>query len=688
MGLLLLGLSLGVYFPVLRGGMLWDDDAHVTKPALQSLGGLWRIWSSLHATQQYYPLLHSAFWVEHRLWGDSTLGYHLLNVGLHALSALLFYRLLRRLGIAGAGLSAALFTVHPVCVESVAWISEQKNTLSLAFYLLSAHAYLSFDRGRRPRDYAAALLLFACALLTKSVTATLPAALLVILWLERGRLSLRRDAAPLVPWFALGIAGGMLTSWVERSLIGAAGPEFALSFTERLLLAGRVTGFYLGKLLWPLDLMFIYPHWDARRDAASWAPWLVGSLLLTALLWALRRRSRGPLSAWLLFVGSLFPALGFFNVYPFIFSYVADHFQYLPSLAVFAAAGAGASWLLARLPAGLRGTAHVLAGLLVATLALESSGLSRTYSDEPTLYTRTLELNPACWMAHNNLGLWYEGHGDPQKALLEYEAAIRIKPDYSAAHSNLGSLLRNFPGRGDDALAHIQEALRIEPDSPVAHNNLGTLYQDRGDLDDAVIQYREAVRLNHAYAAAYDNLAGILEKQPGHEAEAMECVQAALRFDPGLADAHNNLATLLSGMAGRTQDAIAEYRTAIRLMPGFAQARNNLGNLLAKDPATRAEAIGQYEESLRLAPDSPETHNNLGAALVAEGRVSEAVDQYNEALRLRPDLSEIHFNIAMAILNVPGRRAEAAEHLAIFLRAHPENETAARILAQITQPVP
>jgi tetratricopeptide (TPR) repeat protein len=649
MGLLLLGLSLGVYFPVLRGGMLWDDDAHVTKPALQSLGGLWRIWSSLHATQQYYPLLHSAFWVEHRLWGDSTLGYHLLNVGLHALSALLFYRLLRRLGIAGAGLSAALFTVHPVCVESVAWISEQKNTLSLAFYLLSAHAYLSFDRGRRPRDYAAALLLFACALLTKSVTATLPAALLVILWLERGRLSLRRDAAPLVPWFALGIAGGMLTSWVERSLIGAAGPEFALSFTERLLLAGRVTGFYLGKLLWPLDLMFIYPHWDARRDAASWAPWLVGSLLLTALLWALRRRSRGPLSAWLLFVGSLFPALGFFNVYPFIFSYVADHFQYLPSLAVFAAAGAGAAWLLARLPAGLRGTAHALAGLLVATLAVDSVGLSRTYSDEPTLYTRTLELNPACWMAHNNLGLWYERQGDPQKALLEYEAALALKREIPTAQNNLGGILRAVPGRGDEALAHFQEALRIQPNYTEAENNLGVWYEDHGDLASAEAHFRAAVRMNPLNAEAENNLGGVLGRDPARVEEAAEHFEAAIRTSPGFAEAHNNLGIALSSIPARRAGAAGEFQRAVQLNPGLAQAHLNLANAWLGSPGHEQEAVAEYREAIRLMPGDP----------------------------------MIRFSLAVALLHLPGKQAEAAQELEALLAVDPGNLRARALLNRI-----
>src|SRR5271157_527348 len=190
---LILGLTLACYWPALRGELVWDDDAHVTRPEIRSVAGLWQIWSDLHATQQYYPLLHSAFWIEHRLWGDAPLGYHLINVLLHAAAACLLVLILRRLRVAGAWLAGLLFAVHPVCVESVAWISEQKNTLSLVFYLLAALAYLRFDRGRRRKWYALALGLFVLALLSKSVTAMLPGALLLVLFWRRGRLSWRRD---------------------------------------------------------------------------------------------------------------------------------------------------------------------------------------------------------------------------------------------------------------------------------------------------------------------------------------------------------------------------------------------------------------------------------------------------------------------------------------------------------------
>ncbi len=238
-GILILAASLLVYAPALHGGFLWDDDAHVTKAALRSLHGLYRIWFEVGATQQYYPILHSAFWIEHRLWGDAVLGYHLVTVGLHALAAWLLICALRRLGFPLPWVAGLLFAVHPICVESVAWISEQKNTLSAVFYLSSGWAFLEFYRKGRKGWYALALGLYVLALLTKSVTATLPAALLVLIWWRRGRISWQADVLPLVPWFAVGLASGLFTAWAEVNYIGAEGSDFALTFAQRLVLVQR-----------------------------------------------------------------------------------------------------------------------------------------------------------------------------------------------------------------------------------------------------------------------------------------------------------------------------------------------------------------------------------------------------------------------------------------------------------------
>jgi protein O-mannosyl-transferase len=649
---LILGLTCAVYWPALRGEPLWDDDAHITKPELQSLSGLGRIWTEPGATQQYYPLLHTAFWVEHALCGNAMVGYHVTNVLLHAAAAILLIIILSRLGLPGAGLAGILFAVHPVCVESVAWISEQKNTLSLVFYLLAALAYLGFDERRgRPGSawrYAAASLLFVAALLSKTVTATLPAALLVVAWWRRGRLEWRRDVAPLLPWFVLAIASGTVTAVVERTVIGAEGASFDLTLLQRCLLAGRVVWFYLGKLVWPADLVFVYRRWDVRSELGLGAASLAAVLLVTAALWVLRRRSRGPLAAWLFFVGSLFPALGFINVYPFVFSYVADHFQYLPCIGILSAASAGAALALSRAPRHRRALGWGLGAALVALLAVLSNAQSATYADQRLLYEATIERNPSCWMAQNNLGLWYKEHGNPDRALAHYREALRLRPAYAQAH-----------------------------------NNLGVCLEDRGDMDGAIAQFAEAIRLTKAYAEAHNNLGIALGSVPGRLNDAIGQFEEALREKPDFAEAHNNLGAALMKAPDRVNEAMKQFRDALRLKPDFAEAHANLGDALSAFPDRLDEAVSQYQDALRLKPDSAEAHNNLGLVLNAQGRTTEAIAEFNEALRHAPGFAEIHLNIAVALLTVPGARNEVMEQIRAYLKVRPENETTRQILAQI-----
>src|SRR5256886_7362788 len=301
--LALIALTALAYLPAWNGKPIWDDNAHITKPELRSISGLVRIWTEPGATQQYYPLAHSIFWIEHALWGDAVLPYHLVNILLHGLSAFLLYRILRRLEISGAWLAAALFALHPVQAESVAWISELKNTLSGLFFLSAAFTYLKFDEARRGSLSAAALILFLASLLCKTAVAPLPAVLLVVFWWKRGSISWKRDVRPLLPFFALGIGAGLFTAWVEQTFVGAQGSAFQLSILQRCLIAGRDFWFYLFKLFWPAKLTFIYPRW--RIDSGVWWQYLfpVAALIVLAALWKLRTRWRGPFAAALIFLG-------------------------------------------------------------------------------------------------------------------------------------------------------------------------------------------------------------------------------------------------------------------------------------------------------------------------------------------------------------------------------------------------
>src|SRR4029434_3715524 len=339
--LILAAVTILAYQPAWHGGLLWDDDQCVTPRELRSVDGLRRIWFQPRATAQYYPLLFSSYWLQQRLWGDSPSGYHFVNLLLHIGCVVLVLKILRFLRVPGAELAAIIFALHPVNVETVAWISERKNTLSGVFALAATLWYLKFDDGRTIQTYACALGLFLLGLLSKTAIVTLPLAWLVILWWKRGTISLRRDTLPLIPFLFLSAAAGLMTSWVEYGNMGYRGRMLDLSPLDRCLIAGRAFWFQLSKLLWPSNLMFVYPRWDI--NPVLWWQYLfpIGVLVLLLILWNLRRWSRAPFAGVLIYLFLLLPSLGFLNIYFFIYSFVADHWQYLACLGIIAPCASG-----------------------------------------------------------------------------------------------------------------------------------------------------------------------------------------------------------------------------------------------------------------------------------------------------------------------------------------------------------
>lgn len=612
---LILTAALAAYWPALRGGLLWDDPGHLTAPALQSAAGLLRIWFEPGVTQQYYPLLHSAFWLEHQLWGDATLGYHLVNVLWHALAATLFVALLRRLAVPGAAFAGLLFSLHPVCVESVAWISEQKNTLSLVLALAAALAWLRFEDDRTPRRYTVALLWFGAALLTKTVTATLPAALLVLAWWRRGRLSWRTDVLPLLPWLALGVAAGLGTAWLEATQIGASGHDFALGPVERVLVAGRIVWFYVGKLLWPVDLAFFYPRWTV--DAAVAWQWFFtpAALAVLALATWWSRRNRAPLAAALLYGGILFPVLGFVNVYPFLFSYVADHFQYHASLALFAFLAAAAVGGWARLP-WPRWTGPAAAVALLSLLGLLTWRQSATYRDVVSLYEATLARNPDSWVAHLNLGTVLEDSGRPAQALPHLQRANALKPDHPETLNSLASVLNRL-GRPAEARPLLERALQLQPRFAAAQNTLGVSLMALGQADAGLAAFRRALELNSGLTLARINLGWALANS-GRPAEALVALDQARREHPENADAHFKTGLVQVGMH-RPREAEPHVRRAVELQPDQPDYRLALGVLLL-DLGRPAAAAEQFAIVLELVPGHPGALQGLQQAQLRLGR--------------------------------------------------------------------
>ncbi len=524
---LLVGLTVVAYLPGFGGGFIWDDDAHVTESrAVVDPGGLPAIWIEPGSVPQYYPLTHSSFWLEYRLWGENPMGYHAVNILLHAASVVVLWRLLAGLGFSGAWLAAALFAVHPVHVESVAWISERKNTLSGLFALLSTIAWLGWWRaepGTASRKWWLAIVFFAAALLSKTVTVTLPAAWLVICWWQSGRIG-RREWLSVLPMLLLAVPMGLVTVWTEQQHIGAGHLDLDLSAADRLLIAGRAVWFYAGKLFWPTELAFIYPRW--RIDPTLIGQWLyplAAVLVLSVLWWQRSRVGRGPLSAALLFAGSLTPALGFVDIYPMQFSFVADHFQYLASIPLLASA----AWLIVtRWYATLGGAALlILVGLTWVR--------GPVFLDNANLWTDTVAKNPRSPLALTSLGNELGKAGSHKLAERRHREAIAVDDKFPDAWVNLSVELQS-QAKFDEALDAARQAVRLAPWLPRARVNLALGLADRERYDEAVEQLEAAVATDRRFAAAWVHLARVellRNNQPGlHRA-----VEQLRRLDSRLA---------------------------------------------------------------------------------------------------------------------------------------------------------
>lgn len=487
------------YAPALRGEFLWDDALLVkANTALRDAEGLRTIWLSPGATPQYYPIVHTSFWIEYHLWRLDTFGFHVVNVALHLVNALLAGVLLRRLGVRGAPFAAMIFALHPFHAETVAWISERKNLLSGLFFLgallAAARAFDLAPRdeesgveSRRPiekRSYAVAMLLFACALLSKTVTCTLPAALAVLIWWRRGRIA-RAEWLALLPMVALGAGAGALAVWVEHEDVGAKGAEWSFSAAERVLIAARAVVFYASKLALPTRLAFIYPRWEVDAADVRAYGYAAGVALVTAAAWAARARAgRGPLAAWLCFLIVLSPALGFVNFYPMRYTFVADHFQYLASLAGIAAGSA----LVARAAARARWAGALGIAALAIVLGVATRGEARKYASQDALWRDTVAKSPTSALAQNNFGRVAFARGRLAEAREAFAAAARLDPRSPEAFFNWGSVLA-AEGAIDEAVAKYEEAARAGPEWPLPARTLAWIH---ATSDDA--RFRDAAR--------------------------------------------------------------------------------------------------------------------------------------------------------------------------------------------------
>jgi protein O-mannosyl-transferase len=644
------------YLPALQGDFVWDDDAWTTNLTIlfQGASGLLWIWFNPNVLQQYYPLTGTTFWLDYQLWDFWTLPYHVENVLLHALAALLFWRLLLRLQLPGAWLAAVLFALHPVMVESAAWITERKNVLSLALYLAALLAYERFapwvandqppatgtvaPAPGRVRFYNLALFLFLCALLAKTTAFSLPAVILLLTWWKRGRLQWRADVSPTLRFFILALGFCALTAWLEKTHVGARGSDFTLTFPQRCLIAGHAFWFYLGKLLWPANLCFLYPRW--QPDAGVWWQWLYPVTASGALftLWLERGRlGRGPITAALFYVGTLFPVLGFMNAYGMRYSFVWDHWVYLSSLgplALVAALVIGIAGRL-RIPWVLYGfTAVVLPVLMLLTW--RQAGM---YSNMETLWGTTIKRNPDAFLAYNNLGSALEIDGKIDEAISLYRKAIQINPTYFEAQFNLGLALATR-GQQNEAIEHYRKAIQIGGSGCFrALNSLGVSLAAQGHWDEAIENYRQSIQINPNYPEAQYNLDNALAAK-GRFEEAIENLRKAIQLNPNDGDALDNLGNVLAAL-GRFEEAIENYRRAIQINSNRPETFVHLGMVLNQLGRTR-ETVAQYREALRLNPHLAGALNNLAWLLATSS--DDALRDGAEAVRLAECACELTYH--------------------------------------------
>jgi tetratricopeptide (TPR) repeat protein len=572
---------LWVYHPCLHGAWLWDDGLEISQnPVVRSAGGWWQPWVHPQG-MDYFPLKGTVQWLEWHLWGANPFGYHVVSLALHVAGALLVWRLLFALGVPAAYLGGLLFAVHPLAVESVAWISELKNTLSLPLLLMAAVAVVRFDAGGRRRDQVTALLGFLAALLCKTSVVMLPFLILLLAWWRRGRIG-ARDLRASAPFFAVAAALGLVTVWFQSTrAIGIAGTPQPL--LQRLGQAGWSIEEYARMFAWPSGISPIYA--PGAGGFAALIPWL-GLAAVLGVLWA-RRAGWGRHG--LLGVGwyllNLAPVLG---LVPMAYSRVsprADHLAYLPIVGLAGLAAAALGSALRRAEGRLGGGAAprlalaAVFGIALGALAIESHALAASYRDEKTLWTFAVERNPAAWLARNNLGKVFLQEGRAGAAEAEFRAAVAIQADSLEAHANLGNALA-AEGREDEARAEYAAALAIDPKFAGARYNLGLSLLRSHRLAEAAGQFQEALSLEPGRAQARNSL-GLALAGEGRLDEAMEQYEGALKADPGLPEAHLNLGNALF-RKGRAEEAVAQYREAIRLEPGYAAAHYNLAQALLR----------------------------------------------------------------------------------------------------------
>ena len=675
--LALAALVVASYFPAFFAALVWDDATFTEARPVREWSGLWRIWfspSHLESEGHYWPITYTTFWLEHKLWGFAPAGYHAVNLALHFANTLLLLTLLRQLAVPGAFFAAALFAVHPAHVEAVVWVIARKDLLATLFFLSACHVWIRFvapasgELGRaRIKPWLLAFALYVAGLLSKTVAVTLPAALLIWHWWKRDRVT-SRDVLRLLPFFAAGLAFAVADTayYSSREIL-----SFDYSLAERILLAAQALGFYLAKLVWPTDLIVIYPHWEV--SVTNGLAWLcaAGIAAGSGALWFLRRRiGKGPLAAVLFFVVVLAPVLGLIDYGYMKFSFVADRYQYLASAGILALFAAWAALGMARLPTAPRRALPIVAVALVVILGTLTWRQAGLYRDAVTLFSHITERNPQARSGWHNLATALLAAQRHEEALDAARRAIATQPDITAVYAVAGSALIKLD-RPEEAEEILREGLRRQPGERNTLLNLGEALRHQNRHVEALPNYQAAIEKDPNLVNAYIGLGSSLNALERHE-EAREWLMRGLSMRPTAASAsriHTLLGESLAEL-GRHEEADHYLRHALRLVPEEPGALASLANMRLSQNRFE-EALGPLTELLALEPDNPSVHLGVARALSGLAHHGEARTRLERALDLDPTgplAADIHTLLGRT-LRALGKPGEAENHFERALQA-------------------
>jgi tetratricopeptide (TPR) repeat protein len=704
------------YIPAIKAGFIWDDDRYVTQnPLLTAPDGLYRIWFSTDAPSQYFPLTYSSYRIEYKFWKLNPTGYHIVNVAIHTINALLLWLVLRRLSIPGAWFASAVFALHPVGVETVAWISERKNLLMLLFSLLSVLCWIEFTSGDRtarnaqhvaqaiPRGralrqallfYVGSLLFFALALFGKATACTLPAALVLILWLKRRPLTLKRWLQ-VVPFVAMGIGMGLLVMWWEHHHQGTGLVKLGLGPAEKLLIAGRGFWFYLGKLFWPVNLTFSYPRWHIDAKSVWQYAWPAAAAAVLGCLWLWRERvGRGVVAAILFFCATLFPILGFFPLYTFVYTFVADHYQYAACIGPIALVSAGGAIIFRRLPKNRRRPLLPVTGAILITLWALSWRQSRIYTNMETLWTDTLKKNPDSWLAHSQMCVVRYEQGRLDEAIMHAQRRLALQPYMENVDSSSLSdgfyylaIILEKQGRLDEAADNYQKALAIFENDAKYQYRLGRTLAKQGKFEQSVWHFK---RSDEIKPDSYENyFSWGITLSEWAKTKQMPSMWRKPRFAPYGSEQSEKLFA----------EACAKLKKAIDIKPDSYEAYFYLGAVLSEWAKTSqvhsmpygsrqsenllAQACENFKKATDIKPDFYEAWSNWGVTLWERAKINqgeqseklfaEACENFKKATDIKPDFFQAYSNWGIMLWESAKRKKPSDENqskkaIAMFMK--------------------